>query len=514
RIAQSAHLSVLSAEWMPLALYGMRRYFDSVTTRSVDRLVGGRVRPLAGAAAAVVLQALSSGDFLFYFTPFAALAVFWEIGRRRQWANLRMWAQLAVAAAAATVVIVPFVLPYVVLHDVFHLIRPQGEVQRGAADVYSYATAMAAQPLWGRLASAWPNPGVELFPGLVPLLLAVVGVVAWRDLPVERDARSRPETHPRIRRTAAVLLGAAAIVHAAAFAAVLLGRHLAIDAGLFVIHLSNANQMLLRSLIALVLLCVVSAGARQRAARFVHAHGFLVVALAAALWLSLGVAPQSLGRPIELFAPYGVLYRHVGGFDALAVPARYGILVALMLAVLGGCGAAVLARRRATRVLLAALAVLFVAEATVLPFPVNRTDAPHDLAMPQASVSRPARAPAIYAQVAQLPQGSVLAELPLGDPVYDQRAVFYSIVHWRPILNGTGDFLPPHYADLTLALSDVPRHPAIALDALHRLGATHVLVHEAAFLGDEGPRTSAALRAAGGREVFRDGGDALFVLSR
>jgi hypothetical protein len=43
RMPQGPHLQVLSAQWMPFALYGFRRYFDT-----------GRAGPLAGAAAALV----------------------------------------------------------------------------------------------------------------------------------------------------------------------------------------------------------------------------------------------------------------------------------------------------------------------------------------------------------------------------------------------------------------------------------------------------------------------------
>src|SRR5258705_780290 len=70
RIPQSSHLQVLSSQWMPFAMYGFRRYFE-----------GGRTRALIGSTAAVVLQGLSSGYYLLYFTPFAAAYVVWEMWR-------------------------------------------------------------------------------------------------------------------------------------------------------------------------------------------------------------------------------------------------------------------------------------------------------------------------------------------------------------------------------------------------------------------------------------------------
>ena len=58
RVPQSGHLHVLSSQWMPFVLFGLRRYFDS-----------RRRLPLVGAALALVLQCLSSGYYLCSFPP-------------------------------------------------------------------------------------------------------------------------------------------------------------------------------------------------------------------------------------------------------------------------------------------------------------------------------------------------------------------------------------------------------------------------------------------------------------
>ena len=96
----------------------------------------------------------------------------------------------------------------------------------------------------------------------------------------------------------------------------------------------------------------------------------------------------------------------------------------------------------------------------------------------------------------RLPAGVVLAELPLGQTDYDVRAMYYSIAHWRPILNGYSGFFPLHYGRANLSLTEVPRHPDLSMAMLRRAGATHVIVHEAAYLDAEGRDTTAALRRA------------------
>jgi hypothetical protein len=45
RFPQSSHLQVLSSQWMPFALYGFRRFFDSIDAQNAR---GGRWRPLIG----------------------------------------------------------------------------------------------------------------------------------------------------------------------------------------------------------------------------------------------------------------------------------------------------------------------------------------------------------------------------------------------------------------------------------------------------------------------------------
>ena len=82
RVAQIAHIQSLSSQWMPLALYGLRRF-----------IVSGQngVRWLA-ASAALLMQNWSCGYYLIFFAPFVPLFVIhqmWTAGRLREW---KVWA--------------------------------------------------------------------------------------------------------------------------------------------------------------------------------------------------------------------------------------------------------------------------------------------------------------------------------------------------------------------------------------------------------------------------------------
>ena len=67
--------------------------------------------------------------------------------------------------------------------------------------------------------------------------------------------------------------------------------------------------------------------------------GFFLVGGLAAVWLSLGPAPEVLGRPLDVAAPFLVLWDHVPGFDGLRVPARFAMVATVMFCGLGGLGA-------------------------------------------------------------------------------------------------------------------------------------------------------------------------------
>jgi hypothetical protein len=309
------------------------------------------------------------------------------------------------------------------------------------------------------------------------------------------------------------LLAAGAIVHLAAAAATIVYRRVIVTVWVLPLRITDVNQMLLRGAVCFAALLAVSPAARARTRMITKRYGFFAVALIGAMWLSLGPNPQVLGRPLEIFAPYGVLYQHVPGFQGLRAPARFAMIALVMLSVLAGFGANILARTRRLWVLLPLLAIGAFAEALVLPFTVNGDSvAPPGYNMPESRVYRPARAPDVYKEVARQPADTVVVELPLGDPTFDLRAVYYSTVHWRPVLNGYSGFYPSHYGRLVVALDDVPRFPDVALQALRVNGATHVIVHESAYLDDRGTRTTAALQRGGAVELYRNGADVLLKL--
>ena len=171
-----------------------------------------------------------------------------------------------------------------------------------------------------------------------------------------------------------------------------------------------------------------------------------------------------------------------------------------MLAVLGGYGAAALSRWRWATPALVVLTTAFLAESFVRPFPINGMGTLRDYATPEARVYRPARAPAVYQRLAQ-ESDVVLAELPLGQPDYDIRAMFYSVVHHGAAAQRLQRFLS---AALRTAGPGAVRCAGPRDDRLETRcassGASHVIVHEARVAGR--PRTA---HDGGAHTARRDG---------
>jgi len=172
-LTRLANLQAMHAEFLPLAVYAL------------DRLM---VRPSGRAAAAlgtaVALQALTS-NYLLVMTAFAMTAA--ALVRAPEWlgsGRSRALVPLAGAALLASVILVPFLLPY------FHASREQGLVRSlQAVAVYQgswrdYLTTGSRLHYEAWSARFWTEMRAALFPGIVGVALTGVTLVtgiAWRD---------------------------------------------------------------------------------------------------------------------------------------------------------------------------------------------------------------------------------------------------------------------------------------------------------------------------------------------
>ena len=502
RVPQFSHLQVLSAQWMPFALYGLRRYFD---TR--------RIKPLAGAVAALVAQNLSNGYFLFFFSPLAAAYVLFEAATRHLWRDIRLWVEVGAAAGVVTFATLPFLFPYLELRRLGFPARSLFEVMTFSADVFSYWTAPSVSHVWGHTMRAMPKPEGELFPGLTLLVLtaiALAGIVAaaWRSS--QQAAISRDD---RLAPVVRVLMAICAVY--AFFFLLLLSGFRFERVGPFPISVRGIGRPSLILAICVPAVVAISPRARLFAkAALGTLPTFALVATFIAFILSFGPAIRANGRLIGETGPYWYLYDHVPGFDGLRVPSRYAMLVVLFLAIASAYGSAAIERRfRRGGALIVGLGLLAVMEALAAPIIINGTASEGGYATPPARVYTGDNVPAVYRFLKSLPAGStVLAEFPFGETGYEVRYMFYSTNHWHRLLNGYSGTFPLSYSRGSSLLRRPLNAPDLAWQTLVESGATHAVVHENLYLNREGQAISRWLTNHGARQIATFDGDTVFQL--
>jgi hypothetical protein len=407
RASQISHLHILWSFWMPLALMALHRYARD-----------GRGRWLLLFGAMWIGQALSNGYFLLFFPILIALWLAWFMAYAPR--------SLAAAAAAwglASMVLLPIVLPYSHLSARFGVERGIGEARLFSADVMALADPSPLVAASALLPSVG-NAEQHLFPGATILIIILsAGVVSLR--PVALSGRwSRAST-------AFASVGGLAL--AAALVAWIDGPwHIGVGRRTLV-SVTTLAKPLTVALWCAILAIVASVGfSRARAER----SDFAFYAGAAMIMyiFCLGPEPAFLGKPFWYKPPFAWLME-LPGYSNVRAPARFAMLAELCLSVAAAI-AFVRIRQRLPRHLASSLAIAALAGAVADGWIL-------DLPLPDL--------PPRIASLESIHDGAVV-ELPVGDVARDIAAMYRSIYHHRPVVNGYSGFVPVHYILLGVAL--------------------------------------------------------------
>ena len=241
---------------------------------------------------------------------------------------------------------------------------------------------------------------------------------------------------------------------------------------------------------------------------------FFAVAGVLGLWLSLGPVPKLNGAPVGLPGLYDLLFTYVPGYSGLRAVSRVAIVLTASLAVLAGIGAAWLQRHGGVAGG-AVAGVLAAAHLTVQwmgPIPLDAPLLTPGL-QPTPAYLRPAvAAPEIYRVVAATEPEAVVVELPIGDPGYELRYMYFQLSHGRPLLNGYSGYFPRSYRHRVARLVNPLTDPEAAWAAL--APATHVVVHGRAWNDDRGTAIGAWLASRGASLIAERDGAKLWHLRR
>jgi hypothetical protein len=171
--SHSAHIQLLMAGGIPLSMLALHRLADSPS-------------PARGLVLGIALagQALACAYYGIFAGLMVAYAVLFFAARRRLWRVSAFWFAVAIGAATVSVIVLPFVLPYLELQRDNGFARSLEDARRYSATWQSYL----ASPAHGHrlLLSLARNLGWRigevLFPGVLAIVLGGTGVaMSWRD---------------------------------------------------------------------------------------------------------------------------------------------------------------------------------------------------------------------------------------------------------------------------------------------------------------------------------------------
>jgi hypothetical protein len=167
RTEHAMHLELQWVMWVPLTLWALHRAVDESSRR------WGVVAGLCFALQ--VMSCIYYGVFLGMLLAGVVPLLMLTSGRRAA----RAVVPLAIAALVVTILVVPYLLPYMgasrELGD-----RDMRDVALYSARPMNYLASPAVSLLWGWTADRWGGNETRLFPGAVVIVLAVAGLMNAR----------------------------------------------------------------------------------------------------------------------------------------------------------------------------------------------------------------------------------------------------------------------------------------------------------------------------------------------
>jgi hypothetical protein len=165
---------------------------------------------------------------------------------------------------------------------------------------------------------------------------------------------------------------------------------------------------------------------------------------------------------------------------------------------------------------IALLATVWLAEAWCAPLPVNGVlgSGIEGVGDPPARIASGSNPPPLVRFLQALPANAVLIEFPFAAGGWEMRAMYYSTMHWHPIVNGFSGYAPESYTRLEKVLRDPFADPDQAWKALVDSGATHIVVHGQAYVGRLPPAPYTWIERSGARFVAQVGSDEIYEVRR
>ncbi len=178
-----AQVQLLSFGWLPLVMLFLKK----VLVDSKPRISGCVLRDIFLFALFFSLQALSSFYFAFLAGLSVALYVVWWLVTNRSYPRIPALIRVLISSIIIAIIVIPFFIPYLSVQRDLGFQRKIEESEPFSASLKLYAEVSPQNVLYGSLLA--PRPPViiggypldNLFPGVIALVLAMVGVAATKN---------------------------------------------------------------------------------------------------------------------------------------------------------------------------------------------------------------------------------------------------------------------------------------------------------------------------------------------
>ncbi len=455
-----SHLHYLFAGWIPLLLEALVLFSRERTWRRATWL-----------GVAFTMNAMTCATyFILTLVPLglsgAFLILHYGIERDRAF-----WLRGATALGVASLVLLPFMLPYYFVMKLYGFVRSVDDVAVNSPTPIHWLVAEDRNRLWRGLGRGIADSGKhKLFPGLLPLLLALPAFL-WPTGDPRATVRSPNTSRKRPLTTLDVASFAAIVV------ALLAAGYQGSTAKFLGTEIFKVVTTARALFVLLVVLVVRTCFAYPKSLGWTREKNLIdslrtakrgdTFALAL-IWIVCGFL-GSLGMNFFLNR---VLYDFVPLFRAIRIPTHWAMITYVGLAVLAGLGAQRLVERLKTwRPNMRPLVVnaIFVVIAVALLFELR--------AAPLRFVRGEVYPDEITLRLKQTPMRGGLVELPhdLGLAL-PHRYMLRAADHQKPLVNATSSFISPLTWEIQVT-SETSPIPLKFLDLLEGIPASYLVIH-------------------------------------
>jgi len=389
-----SHLQILWAGWLPLLLAALLTYWRTPTNLHAFFV-----------AATWLMNALCNIHYLLFGT--IAVVVTLLVLRREL-------LRLAIALGIAALLLLPVLLPYRAVSELYGIRRTQNEAMAGSADLSDWLRASPRSRAYAPYTSEF-IPERSLFPGLLSIILTGAALV----LPSEKRTW-------RLLAVDALIVAALIMSYAT----------------------TDASDIFIMVLVALV---IVRWRLAPDAVRMPLPYAIGL------LWIAIGVIGSlGLHTPFHQF-----LYRRLFVFQSIRVPARWASIAFVGFVITNAYGVEALTKRWriATSIVLVALAV-------------------YEVRFYSRWENAPRAVPPVYEWVRATPAAAPLLEMPLSEANDEYFYQLWATVHHRPLVNGVVSGFAPQMYDRINTLSHRPQLTPELTSAIAATGCHTIIVHD------------------------------------